>query len=105
LVLSRSPLSIASLEVKTANARRGEMLEIVLSDGGVLPDGMFRLVHLDVKTPEGEVYEAYSRNAVVRATPHVERIPLAVNDPAGKWTVRAHDLMSAQVVEVGFELA
>jgi hypothetical protein len=81
------------------------MLEIELNDGGVLPDGTFRLVHLSFKNPSGQVYEAYSRNVLVRTTPCMERIAFAFNDAKGSWTLIAHDLMAAQVVESTFELS
>jgi Beta-galactosidase trimerisation domain len=105
LVFSRSTQSLATLEVKASNVRGGETLEIVLTDNGSLPNGTFRLVHLDIKTPAGDIYEAYSRNVLVKTTPHIERVPLAFNDPKGNWKVSAHDLLAAQLVETTFDLA
>jgi hypothetical protein len=105
LVFTRSAQPLSPLQVKTSNGRPGEMLQVVLTDEGSLPDGAFRLVHLDFKTPTGELYEPYSRNVLVRTTPHVELVPLAVNDPKGSWKITAHDLMTAQVAESSFVLA
>lgn len=81
------------------------MAEIVLTGEGPLPDGTFRVVHLEFRTPSGEPYDLYACNVMLQSSPYVERIPFAVNDPKGNWKAIAHDLASGQVVEVPFELA
>jgi hypothetical protein len=106
LVFTRSPQAISALRAEVApGARAGDMLEIRLTDDSPLPEGTVRTVHFEFKTPTGEVYELYSRNVLVRATPCVERIPFAVNDPKGHWHVTAHDLMTGQIVDTPFDLA
>jgi hypothetical protein len=104
LVFTRSQQALPALRVDIAGARAGEMVETILADDGTLPDGAFRVVHLEFKTPSGELYNLYARNVLVRTTPHVERVPFAVNDQKGNWKVIAHDLMTGQVVESSFEL-
>ena len=86
-----------------SGARAGEMVEAVLTDEVARPEGSFRLVHLDFQTPAGDRYELYARNALVKTTPYVERVPFAFNDPKGNWKVIAHDLMTGQVVEASFQ--
>ncbi|HEY5254292.1 MAG TPA: hypothetical protein VIJ53_06555, partial [Acidobacteriaceae bacterium] len=93
------------LKGEVRGARAGEIAEIVLTGEGSLPDGTFRVVHLEFRTPSGDAYELYGRNVMLQASPYVERIPFAVNDPKGNWKVIAHDLATGQVVEVPFELA
>ncbi len=85
-------------------ARAGDMVETVLADDGSAPAGSFRVVHLEFQKPSGELYDLYARNALVKTTPHTERVPFAVNDPKGSWKVVAHDLMTGQVIESSFEL-
>jgi len=105
LVFTRSRQSLSPLQVKIAGARAGEMVETILTDDGSGSGDGFRVVHFEFKTPSGELYDLYARNALVKVTPHTERIPFAVNDPKGNWKVIAHDLMTGQVVESSFVLA
>ena len=105
LVYTRSRQPLSALRVAVApHARAGEMVEAILTDEGPTAEGSFRVVHLEFKTPAGELYELYARNVLARTTPCVERVPFAVNDIKGKWTVIAHDLTTGQVVESSFEL-
>ena len=105
LVFTRSQQPLPALKMEIRGARAGEMAEIVLTGEGPLPDGTFRVVHLEFRTPSGESYDLYARNVMLQSSPYVERIPFAVNDPKGNWKAIAHDLASGQVVEVPFELA
>ncbi len=104
LVYTRSQEPLSGVRVAVSRARAGDMVEVILTDDGPLPEGAFRLVHLEFKTPAGDLYELYNRNVIVRTTPHVERIPFAVNDPKGNWKVAAHDLITGQVIESPFNL-
>jgi hypothetical protein len=106
LVFTRSRIAISALHADVASgARAGEMVEITLTDESPVPEGTVRTVHFEFKTPAGEVYELYSRNVLVTATPYVERVPFAVNDLKGRWHVISHDLMTGQVVDTPFDLA
>jgi uncharacterized circularly permuted ATP-grasp superfamily protein len=88
-----------------SGAKAGDMLEITLEDASPLPEGTFRVVHLEFRTPSGKQYELYDRNALVKTTPHMERVPFAVNDPKGNWKMTAYDLMTGQIIETSFDLA
>jgi len=105
LVFTRSQQALPALKAEVRGARAGGMAEVVLTGEGALPDGTFRIVHLEFRTPTGESSELYARNVMLHSSPYVERIPFAVNDPKGSWKLTAHDLATGQVVEVPFELA
>lgn len=106
LVFTRSDNPLPAPKIAVApSAKRGEMVEITLSSAGSLPDGTFRVVRLEFTTPSGKPYDLYARNAMFGSPSHVERIPFAVNDPAGNWKVTAHDLISGQTAEGSFRLA
>jgi hypothetical protein len=106
LVFTRSRQAISALRAEVApGARAGDMVEVILTDESPLPEGTVRTVHFEFRTPAGQVYELYSRNVLVHATPYVERIPFAVNDPKGHWHVTAHELMTGQIVDTPFDLA
>jgi hypothetical protein len=106
LVFTRSDNPLPALQVAVGpGAKRGEMAEVKLTSSGPMPGGTFRIVHLEFTTPAGKPYDLYARNVRVQEASAVERIPLAVNDPKGKWKVSAHDLISGQVAETSFNLA
>ncbi len=105
LVYTRSSQPLSALRVGITGARAGEMVETILTDDGSGPEGAFRVIHLEFETPSGELYDLYARNALMKVTPHIERIPFALNDRKGNWKVIAHDLVTGQVVESSFVLA
>jgi hypothetical protein len=105
LVFTRSQQPLPALRVEIRGARAGEIADIVLTGEGALPDGTFRVVRLEFRTPGGDSYELYARNVMLQSSPYIERVPFAVNDPKGSWKVIAHDLATGQVVELPFELA
>jgi hypothetical protein len=106
LVYTRSMQPLSQLKATVASgAKAGDMLEITLEDASPLPEGTFRVVHLEFRTPSGKHYGLYDRNALIKTTPHMERVPFAVNDPKGSWKMTAHDLMTGQVLDTSFDLA
>jgi hypothetical protein len=52
------------------------------------------VLHMQVRAPDGSTDMRYSGN-VIATDPHAEwRIPLALNDAAGTWSVTATDMAS-----------
>jgi hypothetical protein len=103
IVLTRSPKPIPELRVDVPQqVRAGESLAVTLRDETPLPEGTARVVRLEFVTSGGRDYEPYARNVRVEATPHVERVPLARNDPVGAWKVHALDVMTGREVEASF---
>src|SRR6185437_7378226 len=103
---TRASQPLPALKVSVASgARAGKMVEVVLADDGSFPEGAFRVVHLEFRTPSGELYDLYARNVLARTMPCSEQVPFAANDPKGNWKLTAHDLISGQVVESSFELS
>lgn len=56
------------------------------------------VVHIAVLRPDGSLAEAYSGNLVLRDGHGLWRVPLALNDAAGEWQVRATDRLSGSRV-------
>ena len=52
-----------------------------------------------VADPSGEVRSCYTRNVVAEDGHGVYDLTLALNDPAGEWTVRAEDVVSGKRAE------
>ena len=105
LVFTRSPQPVPKLRVDLApQAKAGAMLEVTLTNETAVPDPMFRVVRLEFETPSGDRYELYARNLLVRSSPHKERIPLACNDPKGRWRLHVHDLATGQSQDMPFSV-
>ena len=105
LVLTRAlkPLPPLSVEVPE-QVRAGRPLTIELRAENPLPPGTFRIVRLELITPDGRPYDLYARNVRIEVTPHEERFALAYNDPKGQWQINAHDLVTGRSVKATFTL-
>jgi hypothetical protein len=105
LVLTRTPQPVPPLRVETpAEVRAGSPLLVTLASEAALPGGTSRVVHLELVTPDGAPYDLYTRNVRFESAVHQERIDLAYNDPAGRWQLNAHDLITGGVVQTAFTL-
>jgi hypothetical protein len=73
-------------------ATRGSLVQL----GFDLPGSPAALhaVHVDVIDPEGHKALNLSGNILAEDGHGVKLIPLAFNDPTGKWTLKVHDLLS-----------
>ncbi|MEA3403417.1 MAG: beta-galactosidase trimerization domain-containing protein [Armatimonadota bacterium] len=60
------------------------------------------VLHISVSDPEGRARPAYSRNVLARNGVADVRIPLALNDPPGEWTVTARDVLSGRTLQTSF---
>jgi len=105
LVLTRAPQPIPGLRVESpAEAQPGGSLTVILRNESPLPEGTFRIVRLELVTPDGKPNELYARNVRVDSTTHVERFRLAYSDPNGRWRIDCHDLMTGRVEQREFTL-
>jgi hypothetical protein len=103
LVLTRTPQPVPPLRVETPlEVQAGGSLPVTLASDAALPAGTFRVVRLEFATPDGAPYDLYTRNVRLESTAHQERFRLACNDPAGRWQLAAHDLITGRVVKTAF---
>ncbi len=100
--LSTQPIPKLTMEV-APQVKAGEQLEVVLTSEA-LPAQSFRVARLEVETPSGQSYELYERNLLLKDAPHTERIPLAHNDPKGRWRISIRDVMTGQSQQVSFNV-
>ena len=87
----------------TLQAQPGQLgkdlpLELALQVTGGNP--VRHVVHLDVYQPDGTRCYSLSRNFVFAAGRWSGTLPLALNDPAGQWTIRAREVCSGLTSEV-----
>jgi len=104
LVFTRSSQAVPKLQLGAeSQVKAGSQLEITLKIATALPGKTGRIVRLELETPANQVYELYARNLLMNSQLQTEFIPLALNDPKGRWRVRAYDLMTGQVEEASFQ--
>ncbi|HET7213435.1 MAG TPA: hypothetical protein VFL79_07605, partial [Terriglobia bacterium] len=105
LVFTRSAQQIPKLNLSVASqAEAGSQCEITLRNASALPGKTCRVVHLELETPASQVCDLYTRNLLMNSQSHVERVPLALNDPKGRWRLRACDLLTGHVEEASFQV-
>jgi hypothetical protein len=79
-----------------AEVKRGSTADIGLSCPGTTAAS--HVIHVDVLDPNGKQVPFYSENVIAEHGSAIKRLPFAVSDAAGAWTVRVHDLLSGQTV-------
>jgi hypothetical protein len=77
-----------------AQAQRGSMVTFGISAEATPAET--HVIHVDVLDPQGNRLLSYSGNLLAKQGHAAKTIPLAVNDPAGAWTLRFHDMLSGQ---------
>ena len=75
---------------------------VTIASDTALPEGTFRVIHLEFATPDGVTCDVYTRNVRVESATHHERFDLAFNDPSGRWQLNAHDLLTGRAVQTAF---
>ena len=81
-------------------ARAGDVVPVTVA----LPSAAGRLVRLDVHQPDGTWVRVYRRFLTLSGDKASTVIPLALNDPAGTWTVRATDLATGRTDQAKTEV-
>ncbi|MGA8185440.1 MAG: hypothetical protein WB819_17565, partial [Terriglobia bacterium] len=105
LLLTRSAQPLPEFRLDDpGEIKAGQTLGIIVHNDALLPEGTSRLVSIEIDDPSGKNYGIYSRNLLVRSTPFREFIPIAFNDPTGRWKIRARDVMTGQSVEKPFSV-
>jgi glycosyl hydrolase family 42 (putative beta-galactosidase) len=95
-IFAASPVAFADLEIAApAGAHRGETATISFRYTRRSPAAT-NVFHLDVIDPAGKTVDYYSGNIIAPAARQAKLVPFAVNDAAGKWTLKVHDLVSGQ---------
>jgi hypothetical protein len=94
-LLARLPYRVERLQLTARSARLGESVPVQI----VLPSGrsdVKHVVHLKVLRPDGSEYRGLTRNVVLEGGRWEGALPLALNDPTGKWQLQAREVVSGQ---------
>jgi hypothetical protein len=94
-VLSLSPTENKIALHGPASARRGEHVPFALSATTPGP----RLIRCHVFAPDGSMLPLYARNLLIENTAGTFVLPSALNDVAGKYIIRATDVVTGATAE------
>ncbi len=95
--VAASPLPSLRIAVPP-QAERGASVNIGI--GCVRTPAATHVLHVEVVDPQGRLILPYSENIFARHGQAVKLLPIAFNDPVGKWTIRIHDILSGQTETV-----
>lgn len=105
LVFTRAALPLPKLGLTVSSTiQAGSLLQIVLTSDGGHPVGTCRVVHLELDSPSGKVLSHYTQNLPISSFPYTLTVPIAVNDPLGRWKIRGHDLLTGQSLEASLSV-
>ncbi len=105
VIVATTPLPVAELVLSAPErVNRGRSFDVsVRFAHPSLADT--HAIRVQVIRPDGKASEAYSRNWVAPHGEVMHRIPLALNDPVGKWEIRVRDWISGQQKKASIEVA
>jgi hypothetical protein len=104
VIFAIAPAKLPALEVASpSRVKRGETAELGVRFAEPTP-GANHIFHIDVVSPSGQTIRYYSGNLPAPEGRTSKIIPIAVNDPAGRWEIRVKDLLTAQTKISSFEV-
>ncbi len=83
--------------------RRGEtaVVSIVFDESSPVETDV---LHVEIRNPSGELARFFSGNVLTRDNAATKPLPIAWNDPAGRWSVFVKDVLSGQQTQASFEV-
>jgi hypothetical protein len=101
LVLAPQPVPDVELKLSAGRAARGQVMRLTASVPGAAG---LHAVRVRVKTPAGEDAEWLNRELMVDGRGQGCNLPVAFNDPTGRWTVEATDLYTDKTTTTGYRV-
>lgn len=103
-IIAFSPTRLPALNVTApAKVARGEIARLAISLRGTTSAAV-HVLHLNVTNPAGEMVRYHSGNLFAPGGSAEKSLPMAVDAPAGKWSVSVRDLLSGQEQSTSFEV-
>jgi beta-galactosidase len=101
LILAPQPAPDVELKLSAQRAARGQVVRLTASVPGAAG---LHAVRVQVKTPTGEIAEWLNRELMVDGRGQGCDLPVAFNDPVGRWTVEATDLYTEKITTAGYRV-
>ena len=102
-LFARFPYPVERVEVQARGTFPGGPVRLAVAVGSGGKVGR-HVVRIDVVDPNGKAHYLYSRNVVAKAGRWQGVIHTALDDPAGTWQVRAHEVTSGVSARASFAL-
>jgi hypothetical protein len=103
-IFAVAPSQVAALELSTPErVKRGESAIVVVRFAAATP-ATNHVLHVDVINPSGQTVDYYSGNLLAPEGHAGKVLPIAVNDPAGRWEIRVRDVLTGQSRTSAFEV-
>ena len=104
LVFSLSPVALPDFSISLpARVERGN--DILAGLNVVSPSSAAEhVMHADVVDPSGNVIDHYSGNVLAPHGRAGKPIPIALNDPPGKWRIKVRDVLTGVTKSAEFEV-
>jgi hypothetical protein len=99
LVLAPEPAPDVALKLSSDRAARGQVVRLIASVPGAAG---LHAVRVRVRTPAGQVAEWLDRELMVDSPGQGCDLPVAFNDPVGRWTVEATDLYTEKTTTTSY---
>ena len=104
LIIAFSPVPFPKLTIHAPQRQaRGETghIGLALEGGSFAGTSVF---HVETRGPDGQLFPAYSGNILASGGSAEQVLPVALNDPNGKWTVQVKDLLGGQELKTSIEV-
>lgn len=85
------------MEAKAATVGQAGAVDLAFN---AEPASVVRVARVEVMSPDKKTIEHYCANVLVRDGRAVHRIPFALNDAKGKWTIRVRDVGTGRIQEL-----
>jgi hypothetical protein len=104
LIFSVAESEIAAPSVSLpARIARGESARVAIAVASSRPAAT-HVLHVEVSNPSGQIVGHYSGNLSAPDGRAAKLIPIALNDPAGRWEIRVKDILTGQSSVSAFEV-
>lgn len=103
-LIALSPAPLPTVHVPApASVSRGETVAVRLRLSSSSPADK-HIYRIETAGPDGKILRQYSGNVMTKGESASHRVPLAMNDVQGRWTVRTTDVLSGQTQSVSFDV-
>ena len=96
VILSLSPVAPPDFSIEVPpSLRLGQTATLAVGRAGPSPDAV-QIFHLEVRNPDGVLMDHYGANLRTTSGAAEHLLPLALNDPPGRWSLSVRDTVSGR---------
>ncbi|HUX16941.1 MAG TPA: alpha-amylase family protein, partial [Phycisphaerae bacterium] len=104
LVLARLPYAVSGIVVQAKDAVRGGRVALTLELKGAPSQEIQHVVRMEVRGPDGKMRPWMTNKLLMDGAKGETNIPIAWNDPLGKWTLLVTDVATNVCAERAFRV-